>query len=109
MRRKIKDDSQGWFAMEVAPLVKNQRNSRKFRQILASFNEFGTDTIIEKTEFCDGNQNRHVIETFVNEFWTAKQRAASSIHEISYRACFKPQLPRFFIEKLTDPGDWVYD
>src|SRR5262249_8481328 len=29
--------------------------------------------------------------------------------EISYRACFKPQLPRFFIERLTAPGDVVYD
>ena len=45
----------------------------------------------------------------VNEFWTAKQRAANSLHEISYRACFKPQLPRFFIERLTRPGDRVYD
>ncbi len=46
---------------------------------------------------------------FVNEFWTSRQRAAHSLHEISYRACFKPQLPRFFIERLTDPGDTVYD
>ena len=46
---------------------------------------------------------------FVNEFWTAKQRAAHSLHEISYRACFKPQLPRFFITRLTDPGDVVFD
>jgi SAM-dependent methyltransferase len=46
---------------------------------------------------------------FVGEFWTAKQRQAHSIHEISYRACFKPQLPRFFIELLTEPGDTVYD
>ncbi len=45
----------------------------------------------------------------MNEFWTAKQRAASRLHEISYRACFKPQLPRFFIERLTQPGDIVYD
>jgi DNA modification methylase len=46
---------------------------------------------------------------FINEFWTAKQRQASSIHEVSYRACFKPQLPRFFIELLTKEGDVVYD
>jgi hypothetical protein len=49
------------------------------------------------------------VKTFVNEFWTSRQRAAHSIHEISYRACFKPQLPRFFIERLTLPGDVVYD
>ena len=40
------------------------------------------------------------VPVFVNEFWTSKQRAAHSLHEISYRACFKPQLPRFFITRL---------
>ena len=49
------------------------------------------------------------IPVYINEFWTAKQRAAHSLHEISYRACFKPQLPRFFIERLTRPGEFVYD
>ncbi len=46
---------------------------------------------------------------FVNEFWTAKQRQANSIHEISYRACYKPQLPRFFIDIFTKENDVVYD
>ena len=50
-----------------------------------------------------------VVETFVNEFWTSKQRAAHSLHEVSYRACFKPQLPRFFIDRFTSAGDIVYD
>ncbi len=50
-----------------------------------------------------------VVETFVNEFWTSKQRAANSLHEVSYRACFKPQLPRFFIDRFTKAGDVVYD
>ena len=49
------------------------------------------------------------VPRFTNEFWTAQQRQASSIHEISYRACFKPQLPGFFIRLLTHPGDVVYD
>lgn len=49
------------------------------------------------------------VPQFSNEFWTAKQRQASSLHEVSYRACFKPQLPRFFIQALTQPGDVVYD
>jgi hypothetical protein len=49
------------------------------------------------------------IPVFTNEFWTARQREAHSLHEISYRACFKPQLPRFFIERLTRSGDAVYD
>ena len=53
----------------------------------------------------------HNIEAiyYINEFWTSKQRQASSLHEISYRACFKPQLPHFFIEKLTKENDFVYD
>jgi len=55
----------------------------------------------------NGRQTR--VPTFTNEFWTSRQRAASRLHEISYRACFKPQLPRFFIERLTKVGDRVYD
>ena len=49
------------------------------------------------------------IPKYTNEFWTSRQRQASSLHEISYRACFKPQLPRFFIDLLTRKGDVVYD
>ncbi len=49
------------------------------------------------------------IPRFINEFWTSRQRQASSIHEISYRACFKPQLPRFFIKLLSRENDPVYD
>ena len=55
----------------------------------------------------DGRQIE--VPTFINEFWTSRQRAAHSLHEVSYRACFKPQLPRFFIDRLTEPGDVVYD
>jgi hypothetical protein len=49
------------------------------------------------------------IPVYEQEFWTSRQRQASSIHEISYRACFKPQLPAYFIERLTEPDDVVYD
>ncbi|MCK4237835.1 MAG: site-specific DNA-methyltransferase [Candidatus Lokiarchaeota archaeon] len=49
------------------------------------------------------------IKKYINEFWTSKQRQASSIHEISYRACFKAQLPRFFLKLLTKPDDVIYD
>ena len=51
----------------------------------------------------------HEMAVYTDEFWTSRQRQASSLHEISYRACFKPQLPRYFIERLTQPGDVVYD
>jgi hypothetical protein len=49
------------------------------------------------------------VPVYINEFWTSGQRLAASIHEISYRACFKPQLPRFFIDLLTKKRDVVYD
>jgi len=49
------------------------------------------------------------ITRYTSEFWTPRQRNASPIHEVSYRACFKPQLPRFFITRLTRPGDTVFD
>ena len=49
------------------------------------------------------------VPVYQGELWTALQRQASSIHEISYRACYKPQLPAYFIERLTEPGDVVYD
>ena len=71
---------------------------------LSNFNEFGKNTVIQ--DFPDPEIN---LPVYVNEFWTSKQRAASSLHEISYRACFKPQLPRFFINRLTHTGDLVYD
>lgn len=53
-----------------------------------------------------GDQSVLVYE---DEFWTSKQRQANPLHEISYRACFKPQLPAYFIERLTNEGDVVYD
>lgn len=43
------------------------------------------------------------------EFWTAKQRDGHSIHEVSYRACYKPQLPGYFIDRYAKPGEWIYD
>ena len=49
------------------------------------------------------------LPTHVNEFWTAKQRAGHSLHEVSYRACYKPQLPAYFIRKFCEPESVVYD
>lgn len=49
------------------------------------------------------------VPLLTGEFWTSRQRAANSLHEVSYRACFKPQLPAFFITRLTAPDDRVYD
>src|ERR1041385_4356848 len=90
------------------PRAATQAPSVDFGIELSAFHEFGTPTTIQATTVCHGDGTVSV-PTFINEFWTAKQRAAHSLHEVSYRACFKPQLPRFFIERLTKPGDVVYD
>ena len=74
-------------------------NATVFNEI-SNFSEFGTRT---QTERIDD------VPYFINEFWTARQRQANRIHEISYRACFKPQLPAFFINRMTAPNDVVYD
>ena len=65
-------------------------------QELAKFTDFGTHTQIETV---------NGLKYYINEFWTSRQRQANRIHEISYRACFKPQLPAFFIHRLTQPGN----
>jgi len=49
------------------------------------------------------------IPYLINEFWTSAQRKGHSLHEVSYRACFKPQLPEFFIKRLTRTAEAVYD
>jgi SAM-dependent methyltransferase len=71
---------------------------------LREFREYGRATVVRSVDTAGCS-----IPVYVNEFWTAKQRAAHSLHEISYRACFKPQLPRFFVERFTTEGDRVYD
>jgi len=82
---------------------------RPLSEQLASFREFGQVTRTFVTPFSGAGGQPCQVPTFANEFWTAKQRQANSLHEISYRACFKPQLPRFFVERLTQPGEVVYD
>jgi hypothetical protein len=82
---------------------------RRLADELESFREFGQPTRRLTAEFASAAGQRWEVPAFVNEFWTAQQRQANALHEISYRACFKPQLPRFFIDRLTRAGDVVYD
>ena len=97
----------------IATISKPANSTAKDREELlhrelSSFSEFGTPTLM-------GTLPEHTqaliskTPVYINEFWTSKQRAANRLHEISYRACFKPQLPRFFIERLTKRGDVVFD
>jgi hypothetical protein len=76
------------------------RRGADFLEALRTFDGFGAATaVVEEAG----------VPYFINEYWTAAQRSAHSLHEISYRACFKPQLPAFFIDRLTQPGDAVFD
>ena len=49
------------------------------------------------------------VPVYEEEFWTSRQRQANAIHEISYRGCFKPQLPNYFLHRLSAEADVVYD
>jgi hypothetical protein len=80
--------------------VQFANTSEAFIADVKAFCEFGKKTIVD---------TREGITYYVNEFWTAGQRQAHSIHEVSYRACFKAQLPEFFIARLTKPGNVVFD
>ncbi len=73
---------------------------RVFSERLRAFNRVGRRTEVVR---------RDGLDYFVNDYWTARQRQSNRIHEISYRACFKPELPEFFIRHLTDVGDSVFD
>jgi len=84
----------------VLNLARPARQAKGFIAFIERFDGFGTTTEIFEE---DG------LTYYVNEFWTARQRQAGRIHEISYRACFKAQLPGFFIDGLTEAGDTVYD
>ena len=55
------------------------------------------------------NTRPSIIPIKQGEFWTAKQRYGHPIHEVSYRACYKPQLPGYFIKRYAEPGQLVYD
>ena len=92
-----------------APPPSTQPSVVSLADTLLAFQEFGTSTRQATTRYPTPDGQMAELPAFINEYWTAKQRQASSLHEISYRACFKPQLPRFFIERLTQPGDVVYD
>lgn len=89
--------------------LRGKARDHAFAATVKRFRAFGTTTRRLATPFTTETGKASHAATFINEFWTAKQRQASSLHEVSYRACFKPQLPRFFIERLTKPGDVVYD
>jgi hypothetical protein len=99
----------GFGLLKEAPPRAEPTPAAPLLEQLAQFKEFGAATRLLQTKARLFSGEDVSVPTCVNEFWTSKQRAANSLHEISYRACFKPQLPRFFIQRLTSPGEVVYD
>ena len=85
------------LAMETADFIAD----------VSDFDRWG-ESVIENIQWASDNK-KGTIPKITNEFWTSAQRKAHSLHEISYRACYKPQLPRFFIERLSKIGDSIYD
>lgn len=79
-------------------------DTKELHRYLQSFFEFNRFTEVSRLEF-SGRE----LPVYINEYWTAKQRAGHPLHEVSYRACYKPQLPGFFIDRFCMEGDIVYD
>lgn len=61
---------------------------------------------IKKTTITYKKQKTTVL---TGEFWTSGQRQGNNLHEIAYRACFKPALPQYFISRYSKHSDVVYD
>jgi len=74
--------------------------------LLELLNPADPDSLVLSNKFSPDGVELDVIE---GEFWTASQRQGINLHEVSYRACFKPQLPAFFIDRLSSSGDLIYD
>lgn len=100
LRRPVAPDLFGRSDPAVGHAARPAADSGQFLDFVRGFAGFGraTEQVVEAG-----------IPYLVNEFWTAGQRQAHSLHEVSYRACFKPQLPDFFIDRLSVPGEGVYD
>ena len=73
------------------PLFEQEALNERSGSIIEDVLSFNADRRPTVHMLADG------IDYYINEFWTARQRQAHSIHEISYRACFNGQLPEFFI------------
>lgn len=117
VRRRISGHPEFDFKGEVTQIVESGGAKRPsvtmgctdLEEQIRTFSEFDKQTLVERVDFVSSDDSIRSVPCYINEFWTARQRQAHSLHEVSYRACFKPQLPAFFIDRLTEPGDVVYD
>jgi hypothetical protein len=68
----------------AAILAFEERDDLAFEEFVRLFRWGGASTSIGEVEVSSDAGTRVRVNTFTNEFWTAKQRAAHSLHEISY-------------------------
>lgn len=91
-------------ALNLATLLGS--DDQKYRQPRDLFDDESEESPVAEDHIQVGKSE---VRRFVGEFWTSGQRQASSLHEVSYRACFKPQLPHYFIKRFTKESETVYD
>jgi len=82
---------------------------KELKKYFSGFTFSGSDSKRIKTKIEYFEYSDILIPRYVNEYWTSKQRQGNPLHEISYRACYKAELPRFFIKLLSKENDIVYD
>ncbi|OLS14641.1 MAG: DNA methylase N-4/N-6 domain protein [Promethearchaeota archaeon CR_4] len=85
------------------------RNKKELANFLKNFSRSTDLPDAPKTSLDAVSIRDQDVIRFTNNYWTEKQRQSSPIHEISYRACYKPQLPRFFIQRLSPLQGIIYD
>jgi len=75
----------------------------EFKKHIEDFNQYGSTT---RTEYLN---LAFRVPRYINEYWSSSPVPTNKIHQVSYRACFKSHLPKFFIDLLSTQGDTVYD
>jgi hypothetical protein len=73
---------------------------------IQEFRDSGTATKIVETQAQLFDGDRISVPTYVNEFWTARQRQASSLHGVSYRACSSPSCRASSSNVSRNPVTW---
>ena len=81
----------------------------EFKKYFSEFIINASDTKKTKTLIKSIKCSGTTVHQYFNEYWTSKQRQSNPLHEISYRACYKAELPRFFISLFSKVGDTIYD
>lgn len=63
----------------------------------------------EKIEYWEPKDKDFINELDKTTIWKFRKRGDWATHSGNYRGNWPPQIPRYFLEKYTKPGDWVFD